>query len=133
MAKLYQAPMPDGFATPAKQCAVHDQNKLESCRALWRKGISWYDHSPNEPHRERLIAHVRDHDNLASRTESRPPFVWAYPNAQDPSFASKVDLVALQRRMGSPEFDRLLPGRERHLSWLQRFTHESQKDNFKEN
>jgi hypothetical protein len=50
MPKLYQAPMPDRFATPAKKCDVLDQNKLESYRALWRKWMSWYDHSPNEPH-----------------------------------------------------------------------------------
>jgi hypothetical protein len=50
MPKLYQAPMSDRFATPAKQCDVHDQSKLESYRALWRKWIAWYDHSPNEPH-----------------------------------------------------------------------------------
>jgi hypothetical protein len=50
MAKLYQAPIPDRFATPAKQCDVHDQNKLESYRTLWRKWMSWYDHSPSEPH-----------------------------------------------------------------------------------
>jgi len=50
MAKLYQATMTDRFATPARECDVHDQSKLESYRALWRKWMSWYDHSPNKPH-----------------------------------------------------------------------------------
>lgn len=50
MAKLHQAPMRDRFTTPAGQCDVHDQRKLESYRALWRKWMSWYDHAPGEPH-----------------------------------------------------------------------------------
>jgi hypothetical protein len=50
MEKLYQAPMRDRFATPAIECDVLDQRKLESYRALWRKWMSWYDHSPGEPH-----------------------------------------------------------------------------------
>ncbi len=50
MAKLYQAQMTDRFAKPAKECDVHDQSKLESYRAHWRKWMSWYEHSPSEPH-----------------------------------------------------------------------------------
>ena len=50
MATLYQAPMPDRFAKPTKECDVLDRTKLESYRAHWRKWMSWYDHSQNEPH-----------------------------------------------------------------------------------
>jgi hypothetical protein len=42
--------MPDRFATPARQCDVQDQSRLESYRAHWGKWMSWYDHSPSEPH-----------------------------------------------------------------------------------
>jgi hypothetical protein len=68
MPKLYQAPMKDRFEVPAQECDVHDKRKLESYRALWRKWMSWYDHSPDEPHSIEQQLHTMLFNDLTYRS-----------------------------------------------------------------
>jgi hypothetical protein len=68
MPKLYQAPMKDRFEVPAQECDVQDKRKLESYRALWRKWMSWYDHSPDEPHSVEQQLHTMLFSDLTYRS-----------------------------------------------------------------
>jgi hypothetical protein len=68
MPKLHQARMKDRFEVPAQECDVHDKRKLESYRALWRKWMSWYDHSSAEPHSIEQQLHTMLFSDLTYRS-----------------------------------------------------------------
>lgn len=38
------------FAAPINTCEVDDKNQLNTYRQLWVKWMSWYEHTPGEPH-----------------------------------------------------------------------------------
>ncbi|MBB6144310.1 hypothetical protein HNQ77_002262 [Silvibacterium bohemicum] len=68
MPKLHQAPLKDRFEVPAQECDVHDKRNLESYRTLWRKWMSWYDHSPDEPHSIEQQLHTMLFNDLTYRS-----------------------------------------------------------------
>jgi hypothetical protein len=38
------------FSIPINTCQVDEKNKLNTYRQLWLKWMSWYEHTPGEPH-----------------------------------------------------------------------------------
>jgi hypothetical protein len=38
------------FTTPINDCQVDNKSNLNTYRQLWRKWMSWYEHTPGEPH-----------------------------------------------------------------------------------
>jgi hypothetical protein len=45
-----QTPITGRFSAPINTCQVDEKNKLNTYRQLWVKWMSWYEHTPGEPH-----------------------------------------------------------------------------------